>query len=89
MSWGGRRIAGLRRAVIAEYGAVCVHCHGVIDLDRRHPDPLSLSIDHVVPRSRGGSDELANLRPAHLHCNCSRGDRMKWRSRAASSGRFF
>ena len=30
-------------------------------------------VDHVVPVSRGGGDDLGNLRPAHAACNRSRG----------------
>jgi len=35
-------------------------------------DPLEG--DHVVPRSKGGSDERSNLRAAHRSCNRKRGD---------------
>lgn len=70
--WGGRRTQALRRLVLAAYGARCHLCGDAIDLALRKPDPLSLSIDHVVPRSRGGSDDLSNLRPAHLGCNSAR-----------------
>lgn len=82
-------MARLRALVVAEWGSVCVHCGGPIDLGRVWPDPLALSIDHVVPRSRGGGDELANLRPAHVHCNCARGARSGWQARQAATGRFF
>jgi 5-methylcytosine-specific restriction endonuclease McrA len=34
-------------------------------------DPLVA--DHIVPRGRGGSDALVNLRPAHKSCNGRRG----------------
>lgn len=27
------------------------------------------SIDHVIPMSKGGSDSVENIRPAHLKCN--------------------
>jgi HNH endonuclease len=33
---------------------------------------LGPSIDHVLPRSRGGSDDLANLRLMHWRCNHAR-----------------
>jgi 5-methylcytosine-specific restriction endonuclease McrA len=33
------------------------------------------SVDHVVPRERGGTDELGNLRAAHASCNSRRGAR--------------
>ena len=37
-------------------------------------DPLSPSLDHVVPRSLGGGNEDENLRTAHIKCNAIRGD---------------
>lgn len=42
----------------------------------RHPDPMSASIDHIVPLSRGGDDVAANKRAAHLVCNTRRGAQM-------------
>ena len=32
-------------------------------------------VDHVVPRSRGGSDHLENLQLLCAHCNRIKGDR--------------
>jgi HNH endonuclease len=37
------------------------------------PDPLSKSLDHLIPLSRGGTHEPANVSLAHLRCNVSRG----------------
>lgn len=87
--WSGRKIARLRQAVLAEFGPVCCRCGGRIDTARAWPDPLSLSLDHLVPRSRGGSDDVSNLRPCHLHCNCAAGARPAWRARPPAAGRFF
>lgn len=36
--------------------------------------PGATSAGHVVPASRGGRDELANLRAAHVRCNLARHD---------------
>jgi hypothetical protein len=38
-------------------------------------DPMGPSIDHVVPRSKGGTNDLANLRLTHWTCNNKRGNR--------------
>jgi 5-methylcytosine-specific restriction endonuclease McrA len=58
-------------------GANCQICRKPIRYDLRsgvHGDPSGLgpSIDHVVPRSEGGDDDLANLRLAHWCCNRAR-----------------
>lgn len=37
---------------------------------------MSLTIDHIVPQSLGGSYELDNLRLACWDCNLSKGDRL-------------
>ena len=36
-------------------------------------DPLSPTLDHIEPRSKGGSDSAENLRTAHAICNSPRG----------------
>jgi len=74
--------------VAARDGWICRLCEEPIDLALNWPDPGSASLDHVIPVSRGGSGELANLRLAHLHCNTSRGNgepRVRPGSRAPST----
>lgn len=63
--WSGRYVARLRALVLATYGDTCCHCGRA----------GARSVEHVQPRSAGGTDALANLRPAHLDCNISRGTR--------------
>lgn len=63
--WRGRYAARIRYAVIATYGDICHLCR----------KPGASSADHVRPRSRWGTDDLANLRPAHKSCNQRRQDR--------------
>lgn len=75
MGWGGRPARELKALVIATYGTRCCLCHQPVDLRRRFPDRWSASVEHLVPRSKGGSDDLENLRLAHLGCNSSRGNR--------------
>lgn len=55
-------------------GDRCGICGGKIGR-RPWPDPLSPSIDHMVPLSAGGAHSLANVQLAHLRCNVSKGAR--------------
>jgi 5-methylcytosine-specific restriction endonuclease McrA len=66
----------LERNYIAERDKFrCGICGGKVDMKLQHPDPLFGSIDHIVPLSRGGTNDLANLQLAHLRCNLSKNDR--------------
>lgn len=73
--WNGRKIKRLANEVISMYGPVCWLCGLPIDLTLSRRALGGLTIDHVVPRSKGGTDDLVNLRPAHYACNCSRQDK--------------
>jgi 5-methylcytosine-specific restriction endonuclease McrA len=59
-----RRTALSRRAVFARDDYRCQYCGGVAD-----------SIDHVVPRSRGGRHEWENVAAACRPCNLGKRDR--------------
>jgi 5-methylcytosine-specific restriction endonuclease McrA len=50
----------------------CGICNEPIDTTIKYPDQMSLSIDHIIPRSKGGSDNITNLRVAHWICNIKR-----------------
>ena len=54
---------------------ICGICHEPIDLRLQYPDPLSISIDHIIPVSQGGNNFQGNLQPAHLICNTRRGNK--------------
>lgn len=51
-----------RAAVIARGKGVCGICHQPVS-------PANLSLDHIVPISRGGPHTEANLQVAHMSCN--------------------
>lgn len=56
---------------------VCWLCGGVIDKDRKYPDPLAWTGDHVIPVSVDPSLALdkSNIMPAHGSCNFARGNK--------------
>jgi 5-methylcytosine-specific restriction endonuclease McrA len=52
----------------------CYLCGQAIDPDARGDE--TPSIDHVTPVSRGGTWQVANLRPVHRGCNQRKGGRV-------------
>ena len=57
-------------------GWVCGLCGDPVDRSLQYPDPMSKSLDHIVPVSRGGAHALTNVQCSHLHCNISKSDRL-------------
>ena len=45
----------------------CPYCHEAIQTQE------DLTIDHIIPRANGGTDDIKNLQPMHKHCNCDKG----------------
>lgn len=64
------------QAILARDGWTCGICGESIDPSHKFPHLKSLVYDHVIPLSRGGPHSAANLQPAHLQCNCIKGDRL-------------
>ena len=54
---------------------ICGLCGDPVPEGVAWPDPLSASLDHVVPLSRGGHHVLENVQLAHLSCNVQKGAR--------------
>lgn len=53
----------------------CGICRKPVDASLQWPDPMSPSLDHVVPVACGGAHTRANVRLTHLTCNTARGMR--------------
>lgn len=66
-----------RRQLIRRDGMVCGLCKEPIT------SLSDVTIDHIDPRSKGGSDKLENLRLAHEGCNRERGAGFFERSHAS------
>jgi hypothetical protein len=81
-----RRARHVRRARIANAGFErfsefevferdcwkCGICNKRINKRLKYPNPMSVSLDHVIPVSQGGPHTRANTRAAHLACNVRR-----------------
>lgn len=70
--WGKTRLRIFKRD-----GGECVYCNKDVSLEQ-------WAVDHIHPRSRGGSDVDTNLALACIKCNSSKGDRTPEEWRAAS-----
>ena len=58
-----------RKTILATQ-EVCALCGKPIDKSLRFPNPLSPSIDHIIPIAKGGHPAaLENLQLTHLKCN--------------------
>ena len=60
------------------YGAVCHICNKEIDLNAPKKSigeegwENGLHLDHAIPLSKGGTDTINNVKPAHALCNLSK-----------------
>lgn len=61
--------------LLAIRGARCHLCGRKIDPGLSGLHPMGATIDHLLPVSRGGTNELSNLHVAHRRCNVARGNR--------------
>ena len=62
------------RKLVARGRPPCHLCGEEIDYAAFHLEPLSFTIDHIIPLAKGGADSLENLAPAHRKCNRAKGD---------------
>ena len=69
-----------RLAIYLRDGVACVWCGDSIE------NGASLSLDHLTPHSKGGSNNEANLVTACDRCNKSRGNRSVAKFAAAVAG---
>ena len=48
----------------------CAICGKPVDFSLKFPDPLSPTIDHIIPIEKGGHpSDMSNLQLAHFCCN--------------------
>lgn len=64
-----------RAKLIHRDGVHCSICGGLMNFTRPRRQSYA-TIDHVVPKSKGGSGALDNLRLAHRRCNEAKADKM-------------
>ena len=75
---GNRGAFDKARRVILATQDVCGICGKPVDkVKYRYPHPLSATVDHIIPVSKGGHpSDLSNLQLAHRCCNRQKADKM-------------
>ena len=61
-----------RNQIAKRDGYRCGLCGKKVDMRLRYPKAGAPSIDHVIPLSLGGGNDLANLQLTHLGCNLAK-----------------
>ena len=65
------------RKIILATQSVCGICGRPVDKSLKSPDPMSATVDHIIPVSkRGDPVSLDNLQLAHRCCNRKKSDNM-------------
>ncbi len=63
--------------IILATQSTCALCGGIVDKTLKAPDPMSASIDHIIPVSRGGHpSDMSNLQLTHRVCNRRKGTKI-------------
>ena len=65
-----------RRAVCERDGWICQICGQPVDENASWKDPLSATIDHIIPLSKGGEHSWGNVQCAHRRCNSLKGNQL-------------
>lgn len=65
------------RAKILATQDICAICGKPVDKSLKSPHPLSATVDHIIPVSKGGHpSDIANLQLAHRCCNREKSDKI-------------
>lgn len=69
----------IRSKVFERDGWTCGICDEPVDRSVKYPDLMSVSLDHVIPLSAGGSHTYDNVQCSHWYCNVIKNDgTRKW-----------
>lgn len=65
------------KKIVLATQSVCGICGKPVDKSLKYPDPMSPTVDHIIPVSKCGDPvSLDNLQLAHRYCNRMKSDRM-------------
>ena len=65
----------VRREIFDNCHWLCGICRQPVDKNLKYPHPMSASLDHIIPLSKGGKHSKDNVQLAHFSCNSKKGAR--------------
>ncbi len=78
------------KKIILATQSICGICGKPVDKSIKYPDPMSPTVDHIIPVSRNGDPiALDNLQLAHRYCNRKKGDSLPVEKPQKNEGRDF
>ena len=74
---GNRALFEANKKIILATQSVCAICGQPVDKSIKYPDPMSPTVDHIIPLSKNGDPvALDNLQLAHRYCNRQKSDKI-------------
>ena len=74
---GNRGAFEAARQKILKTQTTCGICGKPVDFSYKYPHPLSPTVDHIIPVSKGGHpSDISNLQLAHRWCNRAKSNKL-------------
>lgn len=65
------------KKIILKTQDVCGICGYPVDKTLKYPDPMSATIDHIIPINKNGHpSDIDNMQLAHMTCNRQKSDKI-------------
>ena len=65
------------KKIILARESICGICGKPVDKSLKYPDPMSPTVDHIIPLNKGGHpSDINNLQLAHWICNRMKSDKI-------------
>lgn len=72
-----RALYDANKKIILATQSVCGICGKPVDKTLKYPDPMSPTVDHIIPVAKHGDPvSLDNLQLAHRYCNRMKSDKL-------------
>lgn len=85
---GNRSAFEAARLKILRTQTICGICGKPVDFSYKAPHPLSPTVDHIIPVSKGGHpSDISNLQLAHRCCNRQKSDSLIEPRKVEDSGK--